>query len=184
MDFFQVLEKRTSVRAFDPEVEVSAEVLDRLLAAAIRAPSAGNRQPWHFYVVRDPAVRRQLAAAQPMARTLWPRRPSPSSSVPFPGSRRHATASGGRNFTAFRTQQQRPSISSWPPSPWALAAAGWAPLTSNGLRGRSIFPHNTVQSPSCPSAKQSTRLAPVPRASQCRLWRLLLDSCTGARNQV
>jgi nitroreductase len=63
MDFFQVLEKRTSVRAFDPEVEVSAEVLDRLLAAAIRAPSAGNRQPWHFYVVRDPAVRRQLAAA-------------------------------------------------------------------------------------------------------------------------
>jgi nitroreductase len=39
------------------------EVVERLLEAAIRAPSAGNRQPWHFYVVRDPAVRHGLDKA-------------------------------------------------------------------------------------------------------------------------
>jgi nitroreductase len=63
MDFWQVLESRHSVRDFDPSVEVSPAVVERLLEAAIRAPSAGNRQPWHFYVVRDPAVRQGLAAA-------------------------------------------------------------------------------------------------------------------------
>ncbi len=63
MDFWQVLEERHSVRSFDPTVEVPPETVERLLTAAIRAPSAGNRQPWHFYVVRDPALRQALAAA-------------------------------------------------------------------------------------------------------------------------
>ncbi|MGD8790944.1 MAG: nitroreductase family protein [Anaerolineae bacterium] len=62
-DFWQVLQARRSVRHFDPDVPVPPETVERLLAAAIAAPSAGNRQPWHFYVVRDPAVRRGLAAA-------------------------------------------------------------------------------------------------------------------------
>ncbi len=63
MDFWQVLEKRYSVRRFDPSIEVSPETVERLLEAATRAPSAGNRQPWHFYVVRDAEVRQALAAA-------------------------------------------------------------------------------------------------------------------------
>jgi nitroreductase len=63
MDFWQVVEARTSVRDFDPSVNISPEILERILEVAIRAPSAGNRQPWHFYVVRDPAVRQGLAAA-------------------------------------------------------------------------------------------------------------------------
>ncbi len=63
MDFWQVLENRYSVRAFDPDGEVSPEQVDRLLWAAVQAPSAGNRQPWHFYVVWDEDVRRRLAAA-------------------------------------------------------------------------------------------------------------------------
>jgi nitroreductase len=63
MDFWQVLDNRVSVRDFDPGEYLPSEVVDRLLASAIRAPSAGNRQPWHFYVVRDPDVRRGLASA-------------------------------------------------------------------------------------------------------------------------
>ncbi len=63
MDFWQVLEERHSVRSFDPAVDVPPEVVERLLAAAIRAPSAGNRQPWHFYVVRHRSTRQALAAA-------------------------------------------------------------------------------------------------------------------------
>lgn len=63
MDFWQVLESRYSVRHFDPVADVPPEAVERLLAAAIQAPSAGNRQPWHFYVVRDLAAREGLAAA-------------------------------------------------------------------------------------------------------------------------
>lgn len=63
MDFWEVVQARYSVREFDPDVDVSAEEVERLLWAATRAPSAGNRQPWHFAVVRDAKVRRGLAAA-------------------------------------------------------------------------------------------------------------------------
>jgi nitroreductase len=63
MKFWQVVEARHSVRSFDAEVPVSSADVERLLLSAIRAPSAGNRQPWHFYVIRDPAVRRELSAA-------------------------------------------------------------------------------------------------------------------------
>jgi nitroreductase len=63
MDFWQVLQDRYSVRGFDPAVDVPPETVARLLEAALRAPSAGNRQPWHFYVVRSPETRQGLAAA-------------------------------------------------------------------------------------------------------------------------
>jgi nitroreductase len=63
MDFWQVIENRYSVRDFEPDVDVPPEVVDRVLQAAVRAPSAGNRQPWHFYVVRDPGVQKDLASA-------------------------------------------------------------------------------------------------------------------------
>jgi len=63
MDFWQVIEARHSVRAFDPREDVSPEAIQRILEAAIQAPSAGNRQPWHFVVVRREQVRQRLANA-------------------------------------------------------------------------------------------------------------------------
>jgi nitroreductase len=63
MEFWQVLEERQSVRAFDASVEVPPETVERLLRAAIQAPSAGNRQPWHFCVVRDKVRRLGLIVA-------------------------------------------------------------------------------------------------------------------------
>jgi nitroreductase len=63
MDFWQVIETRHSVRAFDTRYDVSPAVVDRILQAAVQAPSAGNRQPWHFCVVRREQVRQRLAQA-------------------------------------------------------------------------------------------------------------------------
>lgn len=63
MDFWSAIEQRYSVRQFDPRVDVTPDQVERLLQAAIAAPSAGNRQSWHFYIVRDAGLRQQLAVA-------------------------------------------------------------------------------------------------------------------------
>lgn len=63
MDVWQAIERRCSVRQFDVTRPVSDAEVTRLLKAAVRAPSAGNLQPWFFYVVRDLATRQLLAEA-------------------------------------------------------------------------------------------------------------------------
>lgn len=59
---FEIITRRRSVRSFrsDP---VPDDLIDRLIEAARWAPSAGNMQPWEFYVVRDERTRRMLAVA-------------------------------------------------------------------------------------------------------------------------
>ena len=63
MDFWQVIEERHSVRDFDAGRDVRPEMLQRILETAIRAPSAGNCQPWHFVVVRSEQTKGLLAQA-------------------------------------------------------------------------------------------------------------------------
>ncbi|MBI4345395.1 MAG: nitroreductase family protein [Elusimicrobia bacterium] len=55
------LKSRRSVRRFKPE-RPPREVIDRLIDAAVSAPSASNKQPWRFVIVTDPAVIRRMAA--------------------------------------------------------------------------------------------------------------------------
>ncbi|MFD4600294.1 nitroreductase [Streptomyces sp. NPDC058464] len=50
MDVYEAVDSRRAVRAFSDE-PVPREVLERVLAAARRAPSSGNLQPWQVYVV-------------------------------------------------------------------------------------------------------------------------------------
>lgn len=50
MNVYEALASRRSVRDFLP-TPVSGEVIRRVLAAAARAPSGGNVQPWHIDVV-------------------------------------------------------------------------------------------------------------------------------------
>jgi len=53
---------RRSVRDFMPD-EIPEEHLNLMLEAMRWAPSAGNLQPWRFYVVKDREKRRELARA-------------------------------------------------------------------------------------------------------------------------
>jgi len=55
---------RRSIRKYTDE-PVSDDAVQALLAAAMAAPSAGNEQPWHFVVVRDAALRRQVPQIHP-----------------------------------------------------------------------------------------------------------------------
>jgi nitroreductase len=63
VDFWEVVEQRHSVRNFVKDRDVPSKTVTRLLEAAIRAPSAGNCQPWYFFVVRNREVKRALAQA-------------------------------------------------------------------------------------------------------------------------
>jgi nitroreductase len=56
----KLLKERRSVRRYKPD-PVPQEMIDQLLEAGRWAPSASNRQPWTFIVVRDEVVRRELA---------------------------------------------------------------------------------------------------------------------------
>ena len=61
-ELLEFLTTRRSVRTFAAR-PLSRDLLERLLAAAVSAPSSSNRQPWRFTVVTAPGVRRQIAAA-------------------------------------------------------------------------------------------------------------------------
>jgi nitroreductase len=63
MDFWKTIEKRHSVRRFNSAHDIAPETVERILSAAILAPSAGNCQPWHFFVIRDTEVKERLAEA-------------------------------------------------------------------------------------------------------------------------
>lgn len=61
MDFWEIVKRRRSVRKFDGSKPVTNEQIDKLLDAAIWAPSAGNTQCWRFFVVRNAKVKEDLA---------------------------------------------------------------------------------------------------------------------------
>jgi nitroreductase len=56
------IQRRRSIRAFDPR-PLPAEDLQLILEAVRQAPSAANRQPLHFVVVRDPDQKRRVSTA-------------------------------------------------------------------------------------------------------------------------
>jgi len=60
--FFDEIKRRHTVREFagDP---VRREVIETCIAAAGRAPSGANHQPWHFCLVGDPAVKAKIRVA-------------------------------------------------------------------------------------------------------------------------
>lgn len=59
---------RSSVRMYKPDVEIPDSVMTEILKCAMSAPTAVNRQPWHFVVVRDHDKLKQLAAGLPYAK--------------------------------------------------------------------------------------------------------------------
>jgi nitroreductase len=60
--FLEWLRTRRSTRLF-AERPVARETMERLIEAAVTAPSSTNRQPWRFAVVTDRDLRRRLVEA-------------------------------------------------------------------------------------------------------------------------
>lgn len=56
--------KRKSVRNYKP-VPVEDDLVEKLLRAAMQAPSAGNQQPWEFVVIRDREIMKAITEFHP-----------------------------------------------------------------------------------------------------------------------
>lgn len=57
------LQWRYATKAFDPNRDIPESVMVALEKSLILAPSSFGLQPWRFFIVRDPAVRRRLREA-------------------------------------------------------------------------------------------------------------------------
>ncbi len=60
MDVFEAIRKRKAVRTYTDR-PVPEDVLDRVLKAALSAPTGSGSQAWSLLVVRDEARRREIA---------------------------------------------------------------------------------------------------------------------------
>jgi len=69
MDVVTAIRNRRSIRKYR-STEVEPEKVDTILQAGRWAPSASNKQPWHFIVVRDQEMRKKFAEAHAYGRFM------------------------------------------------------------------------------------------------------------------
>ncbi|MBN1926276.1 MAG: nitroreductase family protein [Prolixibacteraceae bacterium] len=69
MDTIKAILSRRSIRKYTP-AKVTDEQINMLLKAAMHAPSAVNKQPWHFVVFRNSNSIKQIIEAHPNASML------------------------------------------------------------------------------------------------------------------
>ena len=113
--FYAEMNRRRTVRDF-ADRPVPRDVIENCLRAANTAPSGANKQPWHFVVVSDPAVKRQIReAAEAEEREFYARR---------------ATAEWLDDLAALGTGWQKPFLET---APYLIAI--FAQSTSRGPDG-------------------------------------------------
>ena len=88
----EALRRRRSIRRFKPD-PVPPPLIERLLEAAITAPSASNKQPWKFLIVENRELVTKMASAVRRATALIAEH--------VPEASRAAFASYGDYFTRF-----------------------------------------------------------------------------------
>ncbi len=71
MEFRDVVRRRRMVRNYDPDRPVPAEVRERMLEHAIRAPSAGYSQGWGFLVLEHAADRERFWRVATPPTEVW-----------------------------------------------------------------------------------------------------------------
>lgn len=66
MEALDAIFTRRSIRQYENK-KVPDELVEKIMAAAMSAPSAGNQQPWQFVVVNDKSVLQELPKLNPYA---------------------------------------------------------------------------------------------------------------------
>ncbi len=76
-EFFDAVKRRRTVREFSDR-PVPADVIENALRAAGTAPSGANLQPWHFSVITNAEIKKQIRdAAEVEEREFYEHRASP-----------------------------------------------------------------------------------------------------------
>jgi len=60
--FLEMIKSRRTVRDFS-ERNIPVGVIETAVRAAASAPSGANKEPWHFVIVKDPAVKKKIRVA-------------------------------------------------------------------------------------------------------------------------
>ena len=63
MDFDRVVSKRKMIRKYKQDKQVPEEIIEKLIANAHRAPSAGHTQVQEFVIIKDPHGKKKRAEA-------------------------------------------------------------------------------------------------------------------------
>jgi nitroreductase len=69
MELFEAIYTRRSIRSYSTE-KIGKEKVDKIIRAGMYAPSAVNKQPWHFIVFDDIASRRAIMEVHKSASML------------------------------------------------------------------------------------------------------------------
>lgn len=69
MDALEAILSRRSIRRFTDQL-ITDEQIEKLMQAAMAAPSAHNEQPWHFIVIRDRQMLNEIPKFHPYAQML------------------------------------------------------------------------------------------------------------------
>ena len=69
MEAYEAIMTRRSIRRFSAQV-IDDDLVEKLLRAAMAAPSASNEQPWHFVILRDRATLGRITGFHPYADML------------------------------------------------------------------------------------------------------------------
>ena len=60
--FLEMIKSRRTVRDFS-EKNIPVGVIENAVRAAATAPSGANKEPWHFVIVKDPALKKKIRVA-------------------------------------------------------------------------------------------------------------------------
>lgn len=121
-DFFDVVHSQRACRAFSAE-PVDDEVVEQVLEAATFAPSAENRQPWAFVVVRDQERRDAIGE---LTRKAW-----------HGGGRRY---SEGRLSAGLLSEVDAGALGGVSAAPVLVVVCGDARLSNAKVLEASVFP--------------------------------------------
>ena len=137
MEFQTVIEKRRSIRNFDPGREVSHKQIETLIRAASLAPSWKNQQTSRYYCILSPSRieefrqkclsesnQKNCAGAPALIITTFKKESWDLTKLPVPRSMKQATA-GATTIWDFRMK-----ILSSKPLNLILALSLWASATS------------------------------------------------------
>jgi nitroreductase len=59
MDVFTAIRERRSCRTYLPDA-VGEDLIEKILEAAVWAPSPANNQPWEFIIITNPDIKRKI----------------------------------------------------------------------------------------------------------------------------